>query len=513
MKRIESEVDMLSALPEPLLHHIMSFLSFQEFVSSSVLCKRWMQAWRTYPELEYVDRIHHRTRRGRVMKCFEKILLKRHMDMISICKFRIHMCFLSCHQASFVDRCLCYAIGSHVKELELSLERGYKLPQLVLCSKSIEVLQLVGCKLESHCDMKLPSLRKLTLYRVYADGRVIEKLVAGSPLIEYLKIDFCHGVKSLELSNVTKLSKIKVYGGGFSRELKQLDVNALNVHSISLSQLSGPCEINIAPCKSLKRLKLRRLVIRDEWLCNEMLKLPLLEYLSIMHCNKLESIKISSPSLKELLITECSNLVEVNMVTSNLSRFKYSGDVISFLFNDLTLSQVDLNFHSENIDDQWYAKYTELLAKFHQCSKVFYLRSNTGENVIIPRESRQILRPPLFGVKHLDFTVTKGDKDFRIAELVDGLLWISPHAETISIQYEFTYLDNFSFQFTYKNRLICEGETPHCCESLPVSCWQDCLKEVKIEHKAFRGSTNVKSCSFKDEDILEKIDGLCRYNP
>ncbi|KAJ0015252.1 hypothetical protein Pint_19731 [Pistacia integerrima] len=40
------------------------------------------------------------------------------------------------------------------------------------------------------------------------------------------------------------------------------------------------------------------------------------------------------------------------------------------------------------------------------------------------------------------------------------------------------------FQFSYKEQLIHEGKTPSCCQSLPISCWQNCLEGVKIEHTA-----------------------------
>ncbi|KAJ0013466.1 hypothetical protein Pint_19728 [Pistacia integerrima] len=101
---------------------------------------------------------------------------------------------------------------------------------------------------------------------------------------------------------------------------------------------------------------------------------------------------------------------------------------------------------------------------------------------IVPREWRQILHPPLRGVKHLNLKIDGDLLDFRIPELGDGLLWLSPHIETISMSFHLVYSHKYSFQFLYKEQLTHEGETPSCCQSLPFSCWENCLKGVKIEH-------------------------------
>ncbi|TXG68569.1 hypothetical protein EZV62_003504 [Acer yangbiense] len=87
---------------------------------------------------------------------------------------------------TFVDGCVCYAIRSNVKELKLkffSSNRVYKwydLSGLVLSAKTLHVLKLRGCKLELPRNiMKLSSLRKLNLSRVYIDDHMIENLVEG----------------------------------------------------------------------------------------------------------------------------------------------------------------------------------------------------------------------------------------------------------------------------------------------------------------------------------------------
>ncbi|KDO41639.1 hypothetical protein CISIN_1g048285mg [Citrus sinensis] len=170
-RRID-DVDRISALPEPILQLIMSFLPFNRLVQISVLSKAWLQAWRTFPVLE-IDEIKSRP---------------NNHDALNL-----------------ANQCIRYAIANNVKELELEhmhpLDRWYSLPQMVLCSKSVNVLKLQGYKLESlplGNDLNL-SLRKLSLSNVYADEQVLNNLVAQCPLIEDLEFDCCQGFKSLDI--------------------------------------------------------------------------------------------------------------------------------------------------------------------------------------------------------------------------------------------------------------------------------------------------------------------------
>lgn len=66
--------------------------------------------------------------------------------------------------------------------------------------------------------------------------------------------------------------------------------------------------------------------------------------------------------------------------------------------------------------------------------------------VVIPRELREILNPPLTYHKNLSFMILSENLEFSLAKLVDGLLWITPHAETITIECLNVYYYQLSFQ-------------------------------------------------------------------
>lgn len=356
-RRID-DVDRISALPEPILQLIMSFLPFNRLVQISVLSKAWLQAWRTFPVLE-IDEIKSRPNKwetiGNSRTYWEKLVQLRHRNKVAIRK----LTFRSHDALNLANQCIRYAIANNVKELELEhmhpLDRWYSLPQMVLCSKSVNVLKLQGYKLESlplGNDLNL-SLRKLSLSNVYADEQVLNNLVAQCPLIEDLEFDCCQGFKSL-------------------------DIKAPNASSIAIATLLK-CEVSITSCKNLKRLVLWDCSFTDEWLCNQISRLPLLEHLFIRCCQNIERIKISSTPLKTLCICMCERLVEVEIYTPNLRIFKYDGDVVSLSSGALTLSVTELCFSSHDVDSQWYVNYTELLARFHKYSKVLNLRSRDCE--------------------------------------------------------------------------------------------------------------------------------------
>ena len=47
------DMDGISNSPEPIQHHILSFLSFKHVVKTSVLSKTWAQVWRRFPFLVF----------------------------------------------------------------------------------------------------------------------------------------------------------------------------------------------------------------------------------------------------------------------------------------------------------------------------------------------------------------------------------------------------------------------------------------------------------------------------
>lgn len=185
MEESNEKVDRISRLPEALLHHIMSFLSFKQVVQTSVLSKTWEGACNTLPILvfdktffkkDWQDRLNYYDEKREMIRevkflnlCnyVEETVKRRHKKMISIKYLILDLSFMiGANCLSVLENCICYAIESNVKGLKIIFPLGIEpsnLLQMVLCSESMNVLVIQGCKLESPRSVKLSSLRKLHL--------------------------------------------------------------------------------------------------------------------------------------------------------------------------------------------------------------------------------------------------------------------------------------------------------------------------------------------------------------
>ncbi|KAK2634112.1 hypothetical protein Ddye_028904 [Dipteronia dyeriana] len=524
-KTFFEEMDRISELPEPILNHVLSFLSFKEVVQSSVLSKRWEKVWLTCPVLEFDEKVfnkyldwyeyrklnkHVQRRRNALFNCLTGIMRNYRDNVISIKKFTMSL-FLSDDRAftSFVNHCIYYAIGCNVSEIKLLFRfvcgetYKYNLPQIVLFAKSLEVLELQGCNvgLPTSDHLKLSSLRKLCLSNVRVDDRMIENLVGGCPLIEYLNFNLCEGFKCLELFGLTRLYEIKLFK---NYEIEWLDIKALNVRSLEITRTNVSHEIDLSFCKNLTRLMLCYAPITDEWLCDLILQLPVLKFLSISCCYKLKTIEISSCCLEELDLCEYidCNWIELKIDTPNLRSLSYRGTVLVLSLNASALSKINLHFLSRNVETQ---KYIKFLANFHHFSQVLDLEIVKSENVMVPRELRQTLSSPLSSVKLLNLRFRTRQNCYSIAKIVDGLLWFAPHIKTILIKNG--SVNEYSFKFTYKKQPTYEGETASCCKSLPIKCWNHCMEAVNVE---FNEVSNIIRYSLSGARIWEKIVALCK---
>ncbi|KAK3220118.1 hypothetical protein Dsin_014088 [Dipteronia sinensis] len=295
--------------------------------------------------------------------------LKGKETMFPLKKFAFEMDFFNDFELkSLLDRCISYAVGCSVKELKLifhcsSTHLWYNPCQVIFSATSIEVLELEGWKLElpRRSKVKLSSLRKLILIGVYADDYMMKNLVDDCPLIETLSFSACSGFKSVDASGLSKLNEVKLTN---NHQLGKVAIEESNVHILSICGparphdiSSGLCRdlislslsdipngwISSAICENLKSLSLSNVSKTNEWLCDQISKLPFLEYLSIdkcfigsleissrslktlmiLGCSALDELSIDSRSLKTLMILGCSALVELSIDSPNLHIFEY----------------------------------------------------------------------------------------------------------------------------------------------------------------------------------------------
>lgn len=224
-------MDMISALPEAILHHIQSFLPYEHIVQTSILSKKWKHVYHSCLSI-ICGRFFSKSRNREILV---KNSQNHHLNAISLEKFTVDVQLSDNYQEfkSDINRCLSYAVGSNVKELRLWI--CCPLPQLVFYVKSIILLVLDSCKLESTArNVTLSSLRKLCLRYFFADDQVINDLIAGCPLIESINIIASQGLKNLVLTNLRKLKELELYD---NKLIERVYIDGVNVHPVDIKNV------------------------------------------------------------------------------------------------------------------------------------------------------------------------------------------------------------------------------------------------------------------------------------
>uniref|UniRef100_A0ACD5UAH1 Uncharacterized protein n=1 Tax=Avena sativa TaxID=4498 RepID=A0ACD5UAH1_AVESA len=252
-----SAEDRLSALPDALIHTIMSFLKAHQVVQTCVLAKRWTHLWRSVPNLdidlpEFNCKIN-KDDRATIVARYEKfvdfadyLLVHRHQDGTFLDTFRLQVD--SRHQlrpedaGRWVRRGLkCSPRVLHVQNV---LNYGYKyntvplelwsgppsscrLTKLHLCGvllncsfteqissvcDVLEEMELKSCEIKFQ-KITSPSLKCLIIHRCYA--RCESKLIITAPHLASLHLNICedYGFKVLVLNEMLSLVKASIYSG------------------------------------------------------------------------------------------------------------------------------------------------------------------------------------------------------------------------------------------------------------------------------------------------------------
>ncbi|KAF3639252.1 hypothetical protein FXO38_22762 [Capsicum annuum] len=287
--------DRISKLPEPILHHIMSFLHVTDAARMSTLSKVSDSAWNSLPYLNFDDIFYWWSKDLNVV--IDQTLASRKKHKISMQRFSLWLGHY--HRLSYVDRWIKILIACNIKELNLRVDkRDYqgsmvysRLPEAIFAAKSLNVLSLYGSKIELPADngtIKLSSLRELHFTFVFLDEQFIKAMCTSCGNLEHL------------FQGTHQLSTIN---------LEDLRINNLNGH-IKV--------VRITACKALKSLYLNYVDITDNWIEELLYSLQNLEKFELTHCKTLKNMKIASDSLKELCIRGCDNLIAVDLDAPNV---------------------------------------------------------------------------------------------------------------------------------------------------------------------------------------------------
>ncbi|XP_056158473.1 F-box/LRR-repeat protein At5g02910-like [Syzygium oleosum] len=195
--------DYISLLPDCLIHHIFSFLPTRDVIKTCVLSKRWQFVWTTISDLGFSVSSYHDSFVDRVLTHYVGPKVKKfHLDVILNFDF---------FNPSKIDPWVHFAINHQVEDLLLDvysyqytpwghyLEKAedYTLHPLLYNCSSLTKLCLTGCHFPFSESISWSSLKSLSIDNVTSD--VLQKILMGSPVLEYLNLTDCWSVEGIRI--------------------------------------------------------------------------------------------------------------------------------------------------------------------------------------------------------------------------------------------------------------------------------------------------------------------------
>ncbi|KAJ4796263.1 F-box/RNI-like superfamily protein [Rhynchospora pubera] len=199
----------LSALPEPVLIHILSFMDPKEAVQTCILSKQWRNLWTHIPSLNFeFKRFGVRCTTAAFVHFVANMLYFRGASKMDTFRLRWHAG--SQHQVSSYSDVICEIHVSNASSWIFSALRckprvisldflgftNLKLPHALFTCTSLEQLEL---KLSNRYNeetigpkyVNLPNLKKLKLSVLTLKDPVMQEILWGCPLLEELSLSEC----------------------------------------------------------------------------------------------------------------------------------------------------------------------------------------------------------------------------------------------------------------------------------------------------------------------------------
>ncbi|KAL3840837.1 hypothetical protein ACJIZ3_025428 [Penstemon smallii] len=479
-KKMRGVVDLISELPEPVIHNIFAKLrSHIDVVRISTLSKRLKSMYNSYMTFDFDERhFKGHARKGRHNKLkarevknklfnnyVENSLAVRIQPALCVDKFSLCVRNLDELRRIRMNEWILVAVCNKVKELEIHVKKKlYPLPDFVLSSSSITSLKLSACVFNHHA-MKLDKLRILSMKDTFITHRTIWEIEKACPLIEDLRLVNCKGLLRIDISALLKLKRIEVHE---CVHLILIEIKAPNLETFWFHAMKNhQCIIEMNGCENLKNLNLRDRRMTDAMFSDYLLKYPLLENLVLQECRSLKRITISSGKLRSLALIRCENLKEANIEAPNLYSFQYNGEGLPFsTINALALRVAKFNFHHTKT------------SRFFVENKIFFenFQFNGFKLIACSKEDMKIYEEPKKAhlTRNIFCKIEVTNSSTSVLNIVEN--WLREckgnRLTLVSLSTELLEL----IVTTLTNR----EDNPKCCRYYSKKCWRHCIQDVQI---------------------------------
>ncbi|KAH6756157.1 hypothetical protein C2S53_004256 [Perilla frutescens var. hirtella] len=335
-KKLKTDVNDETGLPEVMIQHIQSFLTGKEAARTTILSKSWYNAWLTRPTLDF-DQQNFTSGDPKSSKTrFAKFATKsmaRYQDL----NRNIESLRLRCTRGNEIlaNKLIVKALKMGATDLNLEMRSiTMVLPREVLESETLIRLSLSGRIIDG--NVRFSRLKSLSLNRVHFKNEdMLRDIISCCLLIEELSLSHC---------------KISISGNG-------------NVKMIALSAS------NLYELHKLRRLFLEKVSVDALFFTDFDSRFPCLKDLSVVGCHGYKTIQISSTSLERI------SLVQVNPLTSefnvpNLVSFSYSGMAIPSSLSiessrEWEYSYISIRCSRSVLSRSWFLKLNKSLTQFN----------------------------------------------------------------------------------------------------------------------------------------------------
>ncbi|KAM3285215.1 F-box protein [Capsicum chacoense] len=208
-RKIDKKPDRLSALPDSLILHILSFLRMKYVIRTGALSKRWRLLWTSAQTLVF----RHSAQSNRGVSEFVKFI----NDTLTLCqpsklnKFSVEFSYNK-RYVNHVNKWMIVAKTKSVEVLDLyfrtrGFDESYSLPQIMYSNVSLRELSLCNCNLVPKEGINWPALRVLVIKYAKLSLDVVDAICSGCPALESIKFSMCYGIRRfhIDAESVKKL--------------------------------------------------------------------------------------------------------------------------------------------------------------------------------------------------------------------------------------------------------------------------------------------------------------------
>nr|XP_043639774.1 putative F-box/FBD/LRR-repeat protein At4g03220 [Erigeron canadensis] len=211
--------DRISDLPDAVIHHILILLPLKSVVQTSILSKRWLDLWYTFPDLDFTTIIYNNNnvtsplskRDDRLIKNLGNVItnilsLRDKLSDVRLLRFKASMSFSGLHAL------IRNAVRLRVQELDIKIDTNdiFNFPRSITTHDGLRVLKVKadpGFRLPPSRSMRFgfPTLQILSLSDVCLEKQptLLDMFTdCVFPQLKKLHLDSFHRLEQLRIEDI-----------------------------------------------------------------------------------------------------------------------------------------------------------------------------------------------------------------------------------------------------------------------------------------------------------------------